>query len=789
MHPDTVPARQPADHEQAQPVGVGEVELLLHREAFVDPGEQLLAQPEPAVVDLQREAVRHHLALHGDLGAGRGEHRGVLHQFGDQVGDVRDRAAEQPGAGERPDDHPGVVLDLADRRADHVHHPHRLAPGPAGRAAGQDDQALRVPPHTGGEVVDLEEVLQLRRVLGAPFHGVEQGQLAVQQDLAAAGQVDEDGRDAAPQFGLFDGGLDGGPLHGVDGAADLADLGLAELQLGGLGGDVHRLAVAQPQHDRGQPGAGQFVGGVAQADQLADQAPADPEGDEDREHHRDQADQTGDAAAPEQTDRIGVVAVVDGAAQPGVDRREVAEGAVGGLPPGVAVDRLHHPLGSAGTDEVRLGAGERGPGLAAAQGDVVGLVDRVQLGDVDGEQRLLVVQGVERDLVLLGGRPAGRGAQPLHRRVLLGEVLPGAHQLDHDRALPGELAALAGDERGPEAEGGLDQVGVLAERELPVQRGAADLGAQRAELVGGGEDLQVAAALGLVEPAALGVLLLLQDGEVVVGGGAGLLEGVAGGAGAGVGEPADGGPALVLQVVRVEVDRGAELLVGRTDVEPAPDVAGGGERRVRPEGGEGDDGHQEQRDDLRADRAAAQTHGVLGREVPGADGVRGMRGGVTGGAAWERERGSPGGGVGAGDAGGGPDPEAGRHRRFDTDELTRTGLVRTKCRPGARLGRDRGPRPQVCETLLRPDHSFEGRTHPLLEPLLAPLVTSPPGPPAGAPPGLSPSRAGSCPDRPRDHRSRTVVRGPRRLHDTFRTHRCRSRRVTVTTLGSRRGIR
>ncbi len=53
--------------------------------------------------------------------------------------------------------------------------------------------------------------------------------------------------------------------------------------------------------------------------------------------------------------------------------------------------------------------------------------------------------------------------------------------------------------------------------------------------------------------------------------------------------------------------------------------------------------------------------------MPGADGVRGMRGGVTGGAAWERERGSPGGGVGAGDAGAAP-----TRRRVDTGDLTRT---------------------------------------------------------------------------------------------------------------------
>ena len=119
---------------------------------------------------------------------------------------------------------PLVVLDLGDRRADHVHQLDGLAPLPGGRRAGEDDQALGVPAHAGGQVVEAEEVGELVGVLGAALHGVEQGQLAVQQDLAAAGEVDEDLGDAAAHVGLLDGGLDGGALQGVEGLADLADL-------------------------------------------------------------------------------------------------------------------------------------------------------------------------------------------------------------------------------------------------------------------------------------------------------------------------------------------------------------------------------------------------------------------------------------------------------------------------------------------------------------------------------------------------------------------------------------
>ncbi|CAN3984098.1 hypothetical protein KPATCC21470_6816 [Kitasatospora purpeofusca] len=112
--------------------------------------------------------------------------------------------------------------------------------------------------------------------------------------------------------------------------------------------------------------------------------------------------------------------------------------------------------------------------------------------------------------------------------------------------------------------------------------------------------------------------------------------------------------------------------------------------------------------------------------------MRGTRGGVRG-------RGGLGAGAWGRTTRGRLDPEAGRHRRVDTDELARTGLVRTKRRPGAALGRDRGPRPQVCETLLRPDHSFEGRTHPLLGPPPAPLPAPLPEP--GRAVSGSPSRS------------------------------------------------
>ena len=82
---------------------------------------------------------------------------------------------------------PGVVLDLGHRGPDHVEERDRVAPAAAGRLAGQDDQALRVPPHPGGQVVDAEQVVELVGLLRPALHAVEQGELPLQQRAGSAG--------------------------------------------------------------------------------------------------------------------------------------------------------------------------------------------------------------------------------------------------------------------------------------------------------------------------------------------------------------------------------------------------------------------------------------------------------------------------------------------------------------------------------------------------------------------------------------------------------------------------
>ncbi len=224
-------------------------------------------EAEPPVVDLQHEPAADRPRAQGDLGVRRREHRGVLQQFGDEVDDVGDRVRRDAGLRHRRHHHARVVLDLADGRGDDVRERHGPAPAPAGRGAGEDDQALRVPAHTRGEVVDAEQLAQHIGVVRAPFQGVDQLQLPVDEGLVAPCDVEQHREQTAAQARLSDGGVDGGEPRGVEGTADLSDLVVADL-VGGqrrrLGERVHLLAGAQSAHDVRELVSGQDVGRVPQ---------------------------------------------------------------------------------------------------------------------------------------------------------------------------------------------------------------------------------------------------------------------------------------------------------------------------------------------------------------------------------------------------------------------------------------------------------------------------------------------------------------------------------------------
>ena len=80
------------------------------------------------------------------------------------AGDGRVRAAEHSD--------PGVVLDLGHSSTQDVDERDWLPPAPGWRLAGEDDQALSVPPHASGEMVDPEQILKLVRFGSAAFHAV-----------------------------------------------------------------------------------------------------------------------------------------------------------------------------------------------------------------------------------------------------------------------------------------------------------------------------------------------------------------------------------------------------------------------------------------------------------------------------------------------------------------------------------------------------------------------------------------------------------------------------------------
>ncbi len=254
--------------------------------------------------------------------------------------DVGHGRADQRGARHRQHRHPGEVLDLGDGGAHDVHDRNGLAPRPAGRRAREDDEAFGVAAHAGRQVVEAEQVLQRLRVLRPALHGVEQRELAVQQALVAAGQVEEHVADAAAQGRLPDGRLDGGPLDGAERRTDVLDL----RRPAGVDGrrlvlDVDVLALLEAVDDVGQPLVGQLERGVPQAGEVGDEAAAEPQREDDRGHDGDQTHATRDGDPPEdpggQFGRVGVQRLGGGHARP----VELADQAVGGGLPALHVGR------------------------------------------------------------------------------------------------------------------------------------------------------------------------------------------------------------------------------------------------------------------------------------------------------------------------------------------------------------------------------------------------------------------------------------------------------------------
>ena len=173
----------------------------------------------------------------------RGERGRVVEQLGDQVDQVVDRVrGDLDVAVDHAELDAGVVLDLGLRGAEHVDQGGRLALHAGGVGTGEHQQVFVVTAHPGGQVVELEQLGQPVRVLLAALQPVEVTDEPVDQDLRAAGQVDEHRRDGGPQRGLLGRGADGLEVDRVERLGHLAELVLAahRQRLGDLVGHLRR---------------------------------------------------------------------------------------------------------------------------------------------------------------------------------------------------------------------------------------------------------------------------------------------------------------------------------------------------------------------------------------------------------------------------------------------------------------------------------------------------------------------------------------------------------------------
>ena len=211
-----------------------------------------------------------------------GEDRRVLEQLGEQVGGAEGVEAVHVRVDLQVELDAVVLLDLRGGRADDVRQRHRVAQATAGVDAGEHEERLRVTTHAGGEVVEAEQVRQGARVFLGTLERVDERQLAVEEHLVAAGDVDEHLRDGATQGGLLLGDLRRWSVHRVERGGQLADLVAGrhgdrrQRDLRALTGDGHLL-------DESRQLLADVGGGLRQATQRDDDDAGDDEGEEQRQ--------------------------------------------------------------------------------------------------------------------------------------------------------------------------------------------------------------------------------------------------------------------------------------------------------------------------------------------------------------------------------------------------------------------------------------------------------------------------------------------------------------------------
>ena len=231
---------EPADDEVAEEPGGGGEEGLLAGAGEAGVRTFLVGFGHADAVVDDSEAVRVVLgvvpAVHLDRFGRWREGQPVLHEFGEQVGDIGDGVPAYPHRLHGRDQDPPVLLHLGDGGLDDFQAVGGCRRGPRRVLSGQDQQAFGVAPHTGGEVVELEELGEGVRVEFLPFQAGDEAELAAYEVLVAAAEIGERFGGVAAQAGLLGGQVEGGVFHLVQGRRDLGDLGRAAQQPFGVSG-------------------------------------------------------------------------------------------------------------------------------------------------------------------------------------------------------------------------------------------------------------------------------------------------------------------------------------------------------------------------------------------------------------------------------------------------------------------------------------------------------------------------------------------------------------------------
>jgi len=305
-----VARREPRDDEQAD-AGFGgqrhdpEVGRILQQR--IELLDVLGFDAEPLVLDLDHDTPADHVAADLDAGLGRRVRRGVVDEFGEQVNEVADHRAVDGDGRQLRHLHPGEILGFGRSATRHLRQAHRVTPLPARLPATEDDQVLRIAPCARREVVQLEQGVQLVRVLLLALRLIEHLELAMHDDLAAVRDVEEDGLGAFTCFGLLDGRRDRGLLRLVEGVGHLADLIGTMVEEVHVVVEVDGLSCPHLCHEFGQPDVGHAERVLTQPGEPADEPVGQAQRDEEHRYDNEQCggarDQRRDKSATGLIDR------------------------------------------------------------------------------------------------------------------------------------------------------------------------------------------------------------------------------------------------------------------------------------------------------------------------------------------------------------------------------------------------------------------------------------------------------------------------------------------------------